>query len=45
MPHSIMDAKRVGGSGRRGRGEILADKQSNNKTKQSKTETTDELFP
>lgn len=44
MPHSIMDAKRVGGSGQRGR-KILADKQSNNKTKQSKTETTDELFP
>lgn len=44
MPHSIMDAKRVGGSGQGGR-KILADKQSNNKTKQSKTETTDELFP
>lgn len=44
MPRSIMDAKRVGGSGRVG-GKILADKQSNNKTKHSKTETTDELFP
>lgn len=43
MPRSIMDARRVEGGGRGG-GEILADKQSN-KTKQSKTKTTDGLFP